>query len=285
MIVQEKYPLTNGLTIPKVGFGTWMIDDEAVVQAVRDALEIGYRHIDTAQAYGNEHGVGEAIRTSGVDRSDIFLTSKIAAEHKTYETAAKSIDKSLEKLGVETIDLMLIHAPQPWAEFREANYDQGNIEVWHALEDAVKQGKIRAIGLSNFNQRDVENILKHATIKPVVNQILAHISNTPFGLLNFCKENDILVEAYSPVGHGELLKNEEVKEMSKKYGVSVPQLAIGYCLEMGLVPLPKSANKQHIKSNSELDFHLSKEDMEQLMNIKMIDNYGDSSNFPVYNKK
>ncbi|MBO0431525.1 aldo/keto reductase [Enterococcus sp. DIV0660C] len=284
MILQENYSLNNGMLIPKVGFGTWMIDDDTVVQAVKDALEIGYRHIDTAQAYGNERGVGEAIRNSGIDRSEIFLTSKVAAEHKTYETAAKSIDESLEKLGLETIDLMIIHAPQPWDEFREANYDEGNVAAWQALEEAVKEGKVRAIGLSNFNQHDVENILEHATIKPAVNQILAHISNTPFELIDFCKENGILVEAYSPVGHGELMKNEEIKEIAEKYGVSVPQLAIRYCLELGLLPLPKSANKKHIKANGELDFNVSNDDLQLLIKMERIDNYGDSSSFPVYSK-
>lgn len=285
MILQESYPLNNGVKIPKVGFGTWMIEDKAAVQAVKDALMIGYRHIDTAQAYENERGVGEAIRTSGIERSEIFLTSKVAAEHKTYESASKSIDESLEKLGLDTIDLMIIHAPQPWAEFREANYDEGNVEAWRALEDTYKAGKVRAIGLSNFNQHDVENILQHATIKPAVNQILAHISNTPFELIDYCKENDILIEAYSPVGHGELLKNPELKEMAEKYQVSVPQLAIRYCLELGLLPLPKSADKAHIQSNGEVDFELSKEDMELLKTIQPIENYGESSNFPVYNKK
>lgn len=180
---------------------------------------------------------------------------------------------------------MIIHAPQPWAEFREANYDEGNVEAWRALEDAYKAGKVRAIGLSNFNQHDVENILQHATIKPAVNQILAHISNTPFELIDYCEENDILVEAYSPVGHGELLKNSELKEMAEKYQVSVPQLAIRYCLELGLLPLPKSANKAHIQSNGEVDFELSKEDMGRLKAIQPIENYGESSDFPVYNKK
>lgn len=285
MILQEKYQLNSGINIPKVGFGTWMIDDEAVVQAVQDALEIGYRHIDTAQAYENERGVGEAIRTAGIKRSEIFLTSKVAAEHKTYETTARSIDESLEKLGLDSIDLMIIHAPQPWAEFREANYDTGNVEAWKALEDAQKAGKVKAIGLSNFNQHDVENILDHATIKPAVNQILAHISNVPFELIKYCKEKDILIEAYSPVGHGELLKNPELKKMAEKYDVSVPQLAIRYCIELGLLPLPKSANKEHIKANGELDFQLEKADIETLNAIKAIDNYGESNDFPVYNKK
>lgn len=285
MILQESYTLNNDIKIPKVGFGTWMIDDEMVAQAVKEALEIGYRHIDTAQAYGNERGVGEAIRSSELERSEIFLTSKIAAEHKTYESAAQSIDESLEKVGLGVIDLMIIHAPQPWNEFREADYDSGNVAVWHALEDAYKAGKVRAIGLSNFNQHDIENILQHATIKPAVNQILAHISNTPFELIDYCKENDILVEAYSPMGHGELLKNQEIKEIAEKYQVSIPQLAIRYCLELGLLPLPKSANKAHIKTNGELDFKISKEDVETLRAIDVIENYGESSGFPVYNKK
>lgn len=285
MILQENYILNNDIKIPKVGFGTWMIDDEAVAQAVKEALEIGYRHIDTAQAYGNGRGVGEAIRSSELERSEIFLTSKIAAEHKTYESAAQSIDESLEKLGLDVIDLMIIHAPQPWHEFREADYDSGNVTVWHALEDAYKAGKVRAIGLSNFNQHDIENILQHATIKPAVNQILAHISNTPFELIEYCKENDILVEAYSPMGHGELLKNQEIKKIAEKYQVSIPQLAIRYCLELGLLPLPKSANKAHIQTNGELDFKISKEDVDTLSAIDVIENYGESSGFPVYNKK
>lgn len=285
MILQENYTLNNGVKIPKVGFGTWMIEDEAVGQAVKDALDIGYRHIDTAQAYGNERGVGEAIRTSGIARSEIFLTSKVAAEHKTYESAARSIDDSLEKLGLDTIDLMIIHAPQPWNEFREANYDQGNLEAWRALEAAYQVGKVRAIGVSNFEQHDLDNILKNAKVKPMVNQILTHIANTPFELIDYCKQNDILVEAYSPVGHGELLKNEELKTMAEKYQVSVPQLAIRYCLELDLLPLPKSGTKSHIKNNAELDFQISEEDLELLKNMKPIENYGDSSHFPVYNKR
>lgn len=285
MILQENYVLNNGMEIPKVGFGTWMIEDEIVGQAVKDALEIGYRHIDTAQAYGNERGVGEAIRTSGIARSEIFLTSKVAAEHKTYESAARSIDESLEKLGLDTIDLMIIHAPQPWNEFREANYDQGNLEAWRALEDAYQAGKVKAIGVSNFEQHDLDNILKNAKVKPMVNQILTHITNTPFELIDYCKKNDILVEAYSPVGHGELLKNEELKTMAEKYQVSVPQLAIRYCLELDLLPLPKSATKSHIKNNSELDFHISRDDIELLKKMKPIENYGDSSHFPVYSKR
>ncbi|WP_321387787.1 aldo/keto reductase [uncultured Enterococcus sp.] len=283
--MQDSYTLNNDITIPKVGFGTWMIDDTAVVQAVKDALEMGYRHIDTAQAYGNERGVGEAIRTAGVSREEIFVTSKIAAEHKTYEAAARSIDESLEKMGIDTIDMMIIHAPQPWDEFREANYDKENIEVWRALEDAYQQGKIRAIGLSNFKQHDLENILSHSTIKPAVNQVLAHIANTPFDLIRFCEEKGILIEAYSPIGHGALLSHPILEEMANKYHVSIPQLGIRYCLELGLLPLPKSATKAHIESNTKVDFSIDLQDMDILKNVKEIEDYGDSNHFPVYNKK
>lgn len=285
MIVKENYKLTNSIEIPKIGFGTWMIDDETVVESVKAALSIGYRHIDTAQAYENERGVGIAIRTSGINRSDIFLTSKIAAEHKTYASAAQSIDVSLEKLGLDYIDLMIIHAPQPWDEFREGDYDKENIDVWRALEDAYKTGKVRAIGLSNFNQHDVENILNQATIKPMVNQILAHISNTPLELITYCQQNDILVEAYSPVGHGEIINQEQLKKMASTYHVSVPQLAIRYCLQLGLLPLPKSSNRIHIQANATLDFVITSDDMDQLKQFQVIENYGDSSVFPVYNKK
>lgn len=285
MILEETYTLNNDIKIPKLGFGTWMIENDAVVQAVTNALTIGYRHVDTAQAYGNEQGVGKAINESEIKRETIFVTSKIAAEHKNYKDAANSINESLSKLGLDYIDMMIIHAPQPWNEFREANYDQGNLEAWRALEDAYTEGKIRAIGVSNFKQHDLENILKNSKIKPMVNQILSHIANTPFKLINFCQEHDILVEAYSPVGHGELLKNEELKTMAQKYQVSVAQLAIRYCLELDLLPLPKASSEAHIQNNAELDFEISLKDMETLMNFKPIENYGESSHFPVYNKK
>lgn len=285
MILEETYPLNNGVKIPKIGFGTWMIENDAVVQAVTNALNSGYRHIDTAQAYGNEQGVGKAIKESNIMREEIFVTSKIAAEHKNYKDAANSINESLSKLGLDYIDMMIIHAPQPWNEFREANYDQGNLEAWKALEDAYAAGKIKAIGVSNFKQHDLKNILDNSKVKPMVNQILTHIANTPFDLIDYCKEHDILVEAYSPVGHGELLKNEELKTMAQKYQVSVAQLAIRYCLELDLLPLPKASSEAHIQNNAELDFQISYEDLETLKNFKPIENYGDSSHFPVYNKK
>jgi len=282
MVLEEVYTLNNGVQVPKIGFGTWMIDNETTKQAVKDALEIGYRHIDTAQAYGNEQGVGEAINTSNLDRSEIFVTSKIDAELKDYKSALQSINESLQKLGLDYLDMMIIHSPQPWGEFRQSNYDKENLEVWRALEEAYKQGKIRAIGVSNFTQDDLNNILENGEIRPAVNQILAHIANTPFELIDYCENNDVLVEAFSPVAHGELMNHEEVKTMASEYQVTIPQLAIRYCLQLDLLPLPKSGNKDHIQNNAELDFKISEEDMKTLKNLEQLTDYGDSNSLPVF---
>ncbi|WP_321369947.1 aldo/keto reductase [uncultured Draconibacterium sp.] len=286
MILKENYTLSNGVEIPKLGLGTWFISDDDAVQAVKDAVELGYRHIDSAQAYQNERGVGEGVRNSGVLREDLFVTTKLAAEVKSYDKAVKSIDQSLETMGLDYIDMMIIHSPKPWMEFHEEDaHKDGNREAWKALEEAYQAGKLKAIGVSNFQKADIENILESCTVKPMVNQILAHISNTPKELIEYCKENDILVEAYSPIGHGELMKNEEVTKMAEKYGVSVPQLAIRYTLQLGLLPLPKTAKPAHMKNNADVDFEISAADMETLQNMEQIEDYGDASIFPVYGGK
>lgn len=283
MILQENYTLSNGVEIPKIGLGTWFIRNNEVVQAIKDAVEIGYRHIDTAQAYQNESGVGKGLKACGLKREDLFITTKLAAEIKSYKEAVASIDSSLQALGLDYIDLMIIHSPKPWREFQGDNpYFEGNREAWRALEAAYESGKLRAIGLSNFEKADLDNILEFATVQPMVNQILAHISNTPKELIEYCKEKDILVEAYSPIAHGELMKNEEVTKMAERYGVSVPQLSIRYCLEIGLLPLPKTANPAHMKNNAAVDFEISDKDMEFLKNVEPIKDYGEASKFPVY---
>ncbi|MDP4157424.1 MAG: aldo/keto reductase [Bacillota bacterium] len=282
----ETFKLSNSVEIPKLGLGTWLIDDAQAAQAVRDAVSIGYRHIDTAQAYMNEAGVGEGIRSCGVGREELFITTKVAAEAKTYDAVTKSIDESLAKLGLDYIDLLIIHSPQPWMEFREENrYFEENKEVWKSLEDAYKKGKVKAIGLSNFLQDDVENILASCQIKPMVNQILAHVSNTPLKLIEFCQKHDILLEAYSPIAHGAVLENAEVKVIADKYGVSVAQLCLRYDIQLGLVVIPKTANLDHMRNNLALDFAISDEDMETLKNVEPIQNYGEHSFFPVFGGK
>ncbi len=286
MILEEYYTLSNGVKIPKLGLGTWFINDKDVTGAVKEAIKIGYRHIDTAQAYRNEKGVGLAINDCGVKREDLFVTTKLAAEVKSYKKAVESIDKSLKKMNLDYIDMMIIHSPQPWTKFREIDrFFEGNLEAWRALEEAYKAGKLRAIGLSNFEEQDLDNIINNSSTKPMVNQILAHVSNTPFDLIKYTQDKDILVEAYSPVAHGELLKNKEVAAIAGKYKVSIPQLCIRYDLQLGLLPLPKTANPNHMKNNADLNFVIEAEDMETLKNVEKIKDYGEASMMPVYGGK
>ena len=282
--LNETFILSNGVEIPKLGLGTWFIDDDEAAEAVRAAIEIGYRNIDTAQAYGNERGVGEGVRTGGIPREELFISTKLAAEIKDYGQAVVAIEESVTKLDIGYIDLMLIHAPQPWDDFRGGDYSEGNLHAWRALEEAHRAGRIRAIGVSNFLQSDLENILEHGTVAPHVNQILAHAGNTPSDLIAYCQERDILVEAYSPIAHGEILKTEFVARIAEKYGVSVPQLCIRYTLQLGSVPLPKTANPEHMRANASVDFEITDDDMAILRDLDERD-YGDLSAFPVYSNK
>lgn len=280
--------LANGVVVPQLALGTWLIQpDEKAAEAVRAALEIGYRHIDTAQAYGNERGVGEGIRRSGIAREQIFVASKVEAAHKSYAAAAASIDESLRQLGMDYIDLMLIHSPQPWEEVNQSDnrYIEGNRQAWKALEDAMKAGKRRSIGISNFLIEDVDNLWEAAEIKPMVNQVLCHISNTPLELIGYCQKKGIVMEAYSPVAHGEALKNEKIVAMAEKYGVSVPQLCIRYDLQLETIVLPKTTNPEHMKANAAVDFVISDADMDILKNMEKIKSYGESSRFAVFGGK
>lgn len=279
--------LSNGVKIPQLGLGTWFIDDANAAEAVRQAAKLGYRHFDTAQAYGNERGVGEGVRTCGVPREELFVVSKVAAEHKTYEEAKKGIDETLKKMGLDCLDMMIIHSPQPWVKVNQCDdrYVEGNRAAWRALEDAYKEGKLRAIGVSNFQIGDLNSLMEGCTVKPMVNQILLHISNTPLELVEFCQKNGIVVEAYSPIAHGVILNQPEIKAMAEKYGVSVPQLCIRYTMQLGAVSLPKTANPDHMKTNAEVDFTISEEDMETLKHFKHIESYGESGGFPVYGGK
>ena len=283
----DSIKLANGVEVPQLALGTWLIDDDKVSDAVKAAIEIGYRHIDTAQAYGNERGVGEGVRTCGVPREQIFVTSKVAAEHKDYSSATDGIDETIRKMGLDYLDMMIIHSPQPWVEVNQSDnrYVEGNREAWRALEDALKAGKLRAIGVSNFLKGDIDSLWETAEIKPMVNQVLCHVSNTPLDLIKYCQGKGIVMEAYSPVAHGEALKNEAIAEVAKKYGVSVPQLCIRYDVQLGMIVLPKTANPAHMKSNSDIDFVISDTDMEVLKNIETIKDYGDSSFFPVFGGK
>ena len=278
------FKLNNGYEIPAIGLGTWLIDNDKVADVIKDAVNIGYRHIDTAQAYENEEGVGIGIRECGVERENLFITSKVRAEYKDYESAKNSIDESLRKLGLDYLDLMIIHSPEPWAEFRTAenNYYKENIEVWRALEDAYNEGKIRAIGVSNFHNDDLKNIIDNCRIKPMINQVLAHVGQTPFDIIEYCNKEGVVVEAYSPIAHGEAGRIVEVQDMAKKYNKSFAQICLKYCLNLGMVVLPKAKSVGHLMDNFDLSFEISDEDMEILKAVKPLDNYGKDDFFPVF---
>lgn len=212
------------------------------------------------------------------------MSTKLAAEIKDYAGAVAAIDGSLATMGLEYVDLMLIHSPQPWDDFRGGDYAEGNREAWRALEDAYTAGKLRSIGVSNFEQRDLDSIWSSCTVAPQVNQLLVHVGNTPAALLALCAGNDVLVQAYSPIAHGAILDHADVAAMAGRYGVTVPQLCIRYTLQLGTVSLPKTANPEHLRNNSEVDFVISDEDMDVLRAMVGTD-YGEHSAFPVYSGK
>lgn len=283
MRFEETYVLSNHVAIPKLGLGTWMIPDDHAPGIIQEAVKLGYRHFDTAQAYGNERGVGEGVKGCGLPRDQLFVTTKLDAACKIYADAKARIDASLMALGVEYIDLMLIHSPQPWAEFHQgAHYFEGNLEAWRALEEAYKAGKLRAIGVSNFEVVDLQNILEHGSVKPMVNQILTHIGSTPLDLIAYTQSQGILVEAYSPVAHGRIFSSPALAPLAEAYKVTIAQLCIRYCLQLGLLPLPKSVTPAHMRSNIDVDFEISAADMERLKHITAFDDYGEAARFPVF---
>ena len=222
--------LYNGVNIPDVGLGTWLIPNEKVADIVKTAVKVGYRHIDTAQAYENEEGVGRGIKECGVARKELFITSKVLGEIKDYKSAYDSVLESVRKLDLDYLDLILIHSPEPWAEFRKAksDYFKENLEVWRALERLYKEGKVKAIGVSNFRIKDLENIVKHCEVKPFVNQYLAHVGQVPWEIVKYCKDHDILFEAYSPIAHGEASRLDLVNELGEKYHKSFAQICFKY---------------------------------------------------------
>ncbi|MCD8200450.1 MAG: aldo/keto reductase [Clostridia bacterium] len=276
MVLKETYNMASGYAIPKIGFGTWLIrDDDEACEAVKTAIGVGYRHIDSAEAYDNEEGVGRGIRQSGLKREDVFLTTKLRAELKTYKEAARAIDLSLKKLSTDYIDLMIIHCPQPWDKRFQSprSYDEGNREAWLALEDASRAGKIRTIGVSNFDEEDLENILEIASVPVSVNQIKTHIGVTPYGLIDFCAEKGILCEAYSPLAHWRIKNPEIIQSYADRYGVSFARLCIRYTLQLGMVTLPKTTKRERMTENADVDFEISAEDMEKLRKLSINGDY------------
>jgi diketogulonate reductase-like aldo/keto reductase len=262
------FTLSNSVKIPAIGFGTWALPNgEDCCQTVSFALKNGYRHIDTAYIYENEESVGRAVRDSGIERSEIFVTSKLPDKIKIYKEALESFNKTMENLGLDYIDLYLIHAPNPWDKQGE-DLTKENIIVWKAMEEIYKSGRCRSIGVSNFRVSDLAAIIDNCSIKPMVNQIRFFIGNTQEEITKFCQKNNILVEGYSPLAKGSILNNNIIAAIAEKYNKTVSQICIRYILQRGVVPLPKSAHPKYILENIDLDFEILDDDMKFLDSLK-----------------
>ncbi|MGM0100844.1 oxidoreductase, aldo/keto reductase [Enterococcus sp. AZ141] len=257
----NSYTLSNNVTIPELGFGTWQTPDgDVAVASVKKALEVGYRHIDTAQGYKNEASVGQAIKESGIPREELFLTTKLWNANHSYDLVMSSFEESLEKLQTDYIDLFLIHWPNPVA-FRD-NWQTANAETWRAIEELYQAGKIKAIGVSNFLPHHFEELKKTATIFPMVNQIFLAPGELQEEVVTYCHEHDVLLEAYSPLGTGKIFDVPEMKALAEKHQKSIAQVALRWSLQHGFLPLPKSVTPSRIEENIHVfDFELSEEDM------------------------
>lgn len=260
----ENVILQNGVSMPVIGFGTWKAPNgEITSEAVKTAIECGYSHIDAAAIYGNETFVGKGIKESKVKREELFITSKLWNSVRGYDETMAAFNKTLEDLGLEYLDLYLIHWPVP-KDFKE-NYIEKNLESWRAFEDLYKAGKVRAIGVSNFKEHHLDELMEKCEIMPMVNQIEFHPSHTQDGIREYCKKHNIIVQGYSPLANGKVFDCKEIKEIAEKNGVGVAQLCVKYALAHNVVPLVKSVTRERILDNLKLDFTLKSED------IKLID--------------
>ncbi|NLJ91280.1 MAG: aldo/keto reductase [Clostridiales bacterium] len=266
---QELYfTLSNKVSIPSIALGTWLSENGPVAtNAVTDALNVGYRHIDTAMMYGNEESVGTAVKQSSIPRNEIFITTKLSNIVRGYKETIEAINKSLKLLQTDYIDLILIHWPNP-IMFRD-NWKEANAESWRAFEDMYKEGKLRAIGVSNFEPHHIEALLETATIAPMVNQIRISPGDEPSEIIEYCKEKNILVEAYSPLGKGKLMNDKVLTDLAEKYGKTVGQLILRWHLQKGYLPLPKSVTPSRIKENYEVfDFVIDQNDMDLISKVE-----------------
>ena len=275
----ETDTLSNGTQIPRIGFGTWLLDDgDECYNAVADALRLGYRHIDTARAYHNEASVGRAVRDSGIAREDVYVTSKLPAEAKDYEKALAEFETTMSEIGLEYLDLYLIHAPWPWDQIGKDCREE-NRQIWKAMEEFLASGRVKAIGVSNFESADLDSLLPACTTKPMVDQIRWFVGLDPSDTVRTCVEHEIVVEAYSPFAHGLIVNHPEIGDIAAGYGVGAPQLCIRYLLQKGAVVLPKATSTAHIQQNAELDFEISAADMGLLDAMRDTDKHDDAMDF------
>ena len=267
----KSYTLYNGVSIPVLGFGTWKAENgEVAYQAVLEALKAGYRHIDTAAIYKNEESVGRAIRDSGIPRQEIFVTTKLWNTNHSYDEALQAFEESMEKLGLDYLDLYLIHWPNPKPLRENDAWKTRNAEVWRAMENLYQEGKIRAIGVSNFLPKHLDALLETARIIPAVNQVRLAPGVYQEEVVAYCREKGILLEAWGPFGQGELFDKKEVQEIATKHGKSAAQIALAWSLAEEFLPLPKSVTASRIQSNLDcFGIELSKEEREILKTISV----------------
>lgn len=254
--------LSNAYKIPCIGYGTYKVNGEEAVSVIKAAIDAGYRHIDTATFYGNEVEVGKAIHECGVAREELFITSKVWKTERGYESTKKSFLKTLEDMQLEYLDLYLIHWPASFCQYE--NWEEINLETWRAMTELYKEGKIKAIGVSNFHVHHLEALMR-TEVKPMVNQLEYHPGEMQEETVEYCKEHGILVEAWSPLGRGRIFENELLLQLAEKYGKTLPQICLRWELQNGIIPLPKTMSEKRMKENLDIfDFEISKEDMKVL---------------------
>lgn len=266
MIKNEFYTLRNNIKIPKIGFGTWQIPNEFAYEATINAIKAGYRLIDTAYVYKNECSIGKAIKELNINREDLFITSKLPAQYKGYDLCIKYFNETLKNLDLDYLDLYLIHAPWPWDNVG-MDCKNGNIESWRAMIDLYNMGKIKAIGVSNFQPEDIIPLVSETNFYPMVNQIRFFIGNTQERILDYCLKNNILVEAYSPLATGKLLNDPTIISISNKYNTTPAKLCIRYCIERNTLPIIKSTHYNRLIDNLDVDFKINDCDMSILNKI------------------
>ncbi|HBX63625.1 MULTISPECIES: aldo/keto reductase [unclassified Empedobacter] len=260
----ENFKLSNGIEIPAIGFGTWLLEGEKVIKPLKIALTKGYTHIDTAAIYKNEKEIGTVLKAENVDRSKLFITSKCWNSERGYEKAMAAFEQTLADLQTDYLDLYLIHWPANETQFPDT-WAELNAGTWQAFEEIYKSGKAKAIGVSNFNINHLKALFETAEIKPMVNQIEIHPGHSQPELVDFCRQNDLLVEAWSPLGSGRILENELIVSLADKYNVSVGQICINYCLAKEILPLPRSTSEKNIEANlTSNNFKLSAEDVKAI---------------------
>ncbi|WP_163529443.1 aldo/keto reductase [Halobacillus ihumii] len=259
MSLTDTTQLSNGVHMPWVGLGVYKMDSgDEVVSAVRSALDLGYRHLDTASFYDNEEGVGQAIRESDLPREELFVTTKVWNDEQGYEETMKAFDRSLRKLGLDYLDLYLIHWPI------EGSYK----DTWKALEKLYKDGKVKAIGVSNFMTHHLDDLLQDAEVTPMVNQVEFHPELYQEEILDYCKQRDIQVEAWSPIGRGTYLDNPVLQELAEKYKKTPAQIILKWDLQHGIVTIPKSTRKVRQKENADVfDFELTADEMDKINSL------------------